>query len=421
MRAAMLVLVAGLTLPPAGRRAEDPPKRREFVGRTQAVAAVEVRAQVAGVGLLALARTSQEFPSPDGKGVPAVGQKINAPVPQDEARAEAVKLLGSLTPLARAAAPVPKDDKADKKLRENVAAARVKAVKYLKDQQDKEGSWEGLVLGQIVGMKGGPTALATLALLEAGVPANDPVVAKAIEFLLPLEPERTYVVSLQTQVLARADAKKHAKQIQANADWLMEKAVMKDKKFQGWSYSAPAGADNSNTHFAIMGLHAAAKAGAKVDGEIWKQIRDYFADTQQMNGGWTYHNAGGANVSHSMTVVGLLGLAVAVKYDQGAKGPDPAFEKGMAFLLSGSLDQEGKNHFVVWMSVAELGRALGTTEFKSGKTAQAWYREGAEKLLKTQQEDGSLRSTGDRGGIDKDYPVITTASGLFFFGPPAKK
>ncbi len=330
-------------------------------------------------------------------------------------------LLVSLALAVAAPVPMPMDDKADKELREKVDAARAKAVKYLKGRQDKEGSWEGLVLGSLTGMKGGQTALATLALLEAGVPANDPVIAKAVEFLLPLEPDKTYVVSLQTQVLARADAKKYAKQIQANADWLMEKAIMKDKKLQGWSYPANNIADNSNTHFAIMGLHAAAQAGAKVDPDIWKQIRDYFADTQQKDGGWTYHNAGAANVSHSMTVVGLLGLAVAVKYDKGAKGPDPAFEKGMALLLGGSLDQEGKSHFVVWMSVAELGRALGTTEFKSGKMAKAWYREGAEKLLKTQQEDGSLRFTGERGGIDKDHPVITTACGLYFLGPPGKK
>src|SRR5262245_10135112 len=47
MRAAMFVLVAGLALPSAGARADDPPKGWEFVGRTEAVT-VEVRAQVTG-------------------------------------------------------------------------------------------------------------------------------------------------------------------------------------------------------------------------------------------------------------------------------------------------------------------------------------------------------------------------------------
>lgn len=47
MRAAMFVLVAGLTVPAAGSRADDPPKAREFAGQTQTVA-VEVRSRVTG-------------------------------------------------------------------------------------------------------------------------------------------------------------------------------------------------------------------------------------------------------------------------------------------------------------------------------------------------------------------------------------
>ncbi len=48
MRYTMFVLVAGLTLPSAGARADDPPKGWTFTGRTQAVAAVDVRARVTG-------------------------------------------------------------------------------------------------------------------------------------------------------------------------------------------------------------------------------------------------------------------------------------------------------------------------------------------------------------------------------------
>lgn len=322
------------------------------------------------------------------------------------------------------AAPVPKDDKSDREFREKVDAARTKAVKYLKDTQDKDGGWEGVVFGTIIGLKGGTTALVALALLEAGVPANDPVVARAVEYLVALEPDKTYVVSLQTQVLARADAKKHAKRIQANADWLMDKAIIKEKKLRGWSYPANEMADNSNTHFAIMGLHAAAQAGAKVDAEIWQKVRDYYAATQLKDGGWAYINQTWPEPSHHMTVAGLLALAVAVKYDKQAKGPDDAFEKGMKLVLSGKLGElgQGKSTFVGWMTTAELGRALGTTEFKADKLAKAWYREGAEKLVKLQQADGSLRYTErNKAGIDGGQPVISTAAGLYFLGPPSKR
>jgi hypothetical protein len=318
------------------------------------------------------------------------------------------------------AAPVPKDDE---ELQKKADAARTKAVKYLKEKQSKDGDWEGELLGALVSMKGGTTALATLALLEAGVATNDPAVAKAVEYLLTLKSDKTYVVSLHTQVLARVDAKKYAKEIQANADWFMEKAITKNGKLEGWSYPANQIADNSNTHFAVMGLHAAAQAGAKVDAEIWQKIRDYYTVTQQRNGGWTYHNAGDTQTTSSMTTVALLALAIAVKYDKQAKGPDRAFEKGMAALLDGAGFGGGKSAAYELFTTAELGRALGTTEFKSGKMAKAWYREGVEKMVKAQQEDGSLKygNADVRGGLDGGQPVYATACGLYFLGPPAKK
>ena len=322
------------------------------------------------------------------------------------------------------AAPVPKDDKAEKEFREKVDTARAKAIKYLKDAQSKDGDWEAVALNVVGGMKGGSSALATLALLEAGVPANDPVITKAVTYLLTLKPEKTYVVSLQTQVLARVDPKKYATEIQTNADWLMDKAIYKGGKLTGWSYPMNTIADNSNTHFAVVGLHAAAQAGAKVDAEIWKKIRDFYAATRRDEWGWTYANVDVASPSLSSTIGALTSLTLAVKYDKNAKGPDEAFEKGMKVLLGGKLGEfgDGKSWFISWMLAAELGRVLGSDEFKSGKMAKAWYRDGVEQILKTQQEDGSLKykARERRKWIDESWPVITTACGLYVLGPPKK-
>lgn len=303
-------------------------------------------------------------------------------------------------------------------LDQRIDAAREKAIDFLKKQQHKDGHWEG-VISNLVDMNGGPTALAALALLEAGVAARDPTAAKAVEYLVKLEPKKTYVVSLQTQVLARVDAKKHAPQIQKNADWLMEKAIKNGDKLVGWSYPGQNLADNSNTHFAVVALHDAAKAGAKIDAKIWVQIRDFYARTQ-LAGGWGYYSEksfGGERVSLSMTTCALLGLTLAEKNDKNAKGPDPAFEKGMPVLLKlaggGVSTSEGYNR----MAIAELGRTLGVTEFTAGKEKLAWYREGAERLLREQSPDGSF---GKGHGIDGN-PVLATAFGLYFLGPPMKK
>jgi prenyltransferase beta subunit len=315
------------------------------------------------------------------------------------------------------AAPVPKDDKEDRAFRAKVDAAREKAVKFLKEKQRQDGTWEDNNAA-LAGMTGGQTALVTLALLDAGVPANDPVVTGAVEYLAGLKPERVYVVSLQIQALALTKDVKRLPTIQNLAEWLIAKAITKGGKLQGWSYPANATADNSNTHFAVMGLHAAARAGAKVDAELWPKVRDYYADTQRADGGWTYHNAGEPQTTASMTTAALLGLAVAAKYDKAAKGPHPALEKGMALLLGGKFD-EAKSVGYNLFTTAELGRELGTVEFKAGKLARTWYREGAEKLLKEQQQDGSWKA-GEKS-FDKNFPVVSTAFGLYSLGPPVKK
>src|SRR5947207_3371459 len=83
----------------------------------------------------------------------------------------------------------------------------------------------------------------------------------------------------------RRDAKKHKEQIQKNADWLLETAIgLKGGKLEGWSYPGNQIADGSNTHYAVMGLHAATQAGAKVDAKLWEQIRDMYFRTQRNDG-----------------------------------------------------------------------------------------------------------------------------------------
>lgn len=327
-------------------------------------------------------------------------------------------LLASL--VLTAAAPVPKERSEAEFLR-TVDVARTQAVRFLKEKQDADGGWESLAPPYLTDTKGRTSALVALSLLEAGVPANDPAVAKAVEYLLAFKPEKTDIVGLQTRVLARVDAKKYAKQIQANADWLVENAITKDKKLRGWSCPEGKLATNSKTLFAVTGLHAAAQAGAKVDAGIWPQVREYIVDLQYAEGGWGYGGFASPESTHGPTLNGLLALTIAAKYDTRAKFPNAAFEQGMALVLSGRLGElgDGRWSFDAWMATAELGRALGSNEFRSGKRAKAWYHDGAEKLLKEQQFDGSWKSGA--AGIDGKAPVIATASGLYFLGPPPKK
>jgi len=317
------------------------------------------------------------------------------------------------------AAPIPKETlEAEAKFQREVAVAREKAIDFLKKAQTKDGNWENAKLTFLADMKGGGTALVTLALLEAGVKSDDPVIVSAVDYLVKLEPKKTYVVSLQTQVLARADAKKHAKQLQANVDWLLKTSILKDKKLAGWSYPMNELADNSNTHFAVVALHVAAEAGAKVDPKFWQQLRDFYAATQRKDGGWAYYNMSPElePSTCSMTIAATLGLTFATKHDKDAKDPDPAFAKGIGYLVKDHAEfRKSASHGL--FVTAELGRALDTTEFKNGDKIWAWYREGAQKLLKEQKEDGSWVLSKS---VDGDA-VLCTAFSLYFLGPPPAK
>jgi len=83
---------------------------------------------------------------------------------------------------------------------EQVRQAIQRGADFLLSQQRADGSWPDMI-----GQPGGVTALCTLALLNAGVePDRDPMRA-ALNCLRKIEPERTYVVALQTMVFARAE------------------------------------------------------------------------------------------------------------------------------------------------------------------------------------------------------------------------
>ena len=104
-----------------------------------------------------------------------------------------VPLLAA-TPAARAEEP----------LVQKVRTAMNDGVVYLKKQQKNQGggdhNWEDPTLGLL--QPGGSSNLAMLALLTAGVPVDDPAVRLGLPYIRGLKPQNTYVVGLQTMVLA---------------------------------------------------------------------------------------------------------------------------------------------------------------------------------------------------------------------------
>src|SRR5262249_50690020 len=158
-----------------------------------------------------------------------------------------------------------------------------RGIDYLRERENGSGNWEDSDR-RMPAMEGGWTALAMLALLNAGVKPDDPIIERGLKTLRRIPADQTYVVALQTTVLAETGRNEDRERIQDNVNWLIRAMIKDNGVCYGWTYSDTGGrgriSDNSNTQYALLGLHAGKMAGAKIDRAIWEMIRAYYINTQ---------------------------------------------------------------------------------------------------------------------------------------------
>ena len=269
-----------------------------------------------------------------------------------------------------------------------------RGVAYLKREQSPKGYWN-----EMAGYTGGVTALVTLALLNAGVPADDPVIFRSLDYLRGLKLERTYVVSLQTMVFCAADPQKYMVLIDRNVKWLEANQVTAADRKGAWSYPGPGG-DNSNSQFAVLALYDAQSVGAKVRRQTWQLAADYWRKTQNDDGSWGY--VPGDAGSGSMTCAGIGALATSTA---ALESGDASVEHGRVICcrphqedhaLERAIDWLAQ-HFAVNRNPRPQGSGQGCLYYylygveRAGRlTARRfigdhdWYREGAEFLVHDQ-------------------------------------
>jgi hypothetical protein len=347
-------------------------------------------------------------------------------------------------------------------LRSEEVRARIdRGVDFLRSQQEADGSFQSKVIanlgrtekrvttrtvnGRVVASKVevlkstrvpcGPTALATLALLNAGVSVEDPCVARALDFLRGTrERDRfspTYEDSLLLMVFVAArDWDKDRSRIASLAKALEAVQTTRGAERGMWSYGHfSMGGDNSNTQFALLGLHDAALSGVHIKRKTWEMALEHFLHDQNPDGGWGYRT-NNSRARGSMTCAGIGSLVICQQMlsnndSQDADGTpqccdrkapsDRTLRRGVSWLeahfrADRNPGMEREWPFYYLYGVERAGRLSAQRFF--GK--HDWYREGVRRLLDTQSpQDGSwAESPWDEKLLGSSFALLFLSKGL---------
>jgi hypothetical protein len=297
-----------------------------------------------------------------------------------------------------------------------------RARDWLMRQQRADGSWECAMRPNETRV--GATSLVTLALLNAGVPPENPTLARAINWLRGQQPDETYSVSLQTMALALVTPDADRLQLARNVQWLEDGQIRQGATAGSWSYHHNRGnGDNSNSQYAMLALHEASEAGIRVDDDVWRLAQQYWVSCQVRDGSWGYTlgNLGGTG---SMTCAGICSLWITSQHlasadaqaagDRvtccgGGRSPQQ-LERGLAWLgnrFSVMENPGGRGQTWLYYYLYGLER-VGRFTARRFIGNDDWYLEGAKMLVASQDPlDGTFR------GSHEDKVVATSFSLLF--------
>ena len=264
-----------------------------------------------------------------------------------------------------------------------------RSIEFLKKQQLENGQWP-----ELDSLPGGTTSLALCALLQAGVPASDPAIQNGLKALRGVEPQRVYVVSLQTIAFCLADPKGDAELIRRNVQWLQDAqnsasgGLRYHLQKQGAGVTADKG-DGSNSRFAVLALHQAAESGFEVPARTWQLVRNFWIDGRVKDGGWGY--VPGVNSTPTMTCSGIASLAIVHRNsepkDNAALAKDEAIRGGLAWLTNRVLPAPSSPWFFYHAHCVERAAHLNRVD-RIGEVD--WRAELVAEMLKRQQLDGSF-------------------------------
>ena len=304
----------------------------------------------------------------------------------------------------------------------DVLAAIDRGRDYLIREQSQRGTWDDMG-----NYPGGVTSLCTLALLNSGVDAGDPVIQRALGYLRSNQFNKTYSVALHTMVLCTAEPKRDRLLIEKNVAWLEKQQIKEGAGSGAWSYPG-AGGDKSNAQFAVLALYEAQRVGVKVNAETWQRAAAYWRRTQNPDGSGSWQYAG-LGPSGSMTCAGISSLVITslALSDGDAQvrdgrplccqphQDDRQLDAGLAWLGKhfsvernpGSQELGSVWHYYYLYGVERVGRL--TARRFIGKSD--WYREGAEYLVNHQDPLAHYWKGASHGETNRH---VATAMAMLF-------
>jgi VWFA-related protein len=300
-----------------------------------------------------------------------------------------------------------------------VARAIERGLDFLKRSQGDDGSWQFHFMHE---HQLGMTALAGLALLENGLPVDDPAVAGARKVVenLSVRSNQTYDLALAILFLSREGS---TRRVVRDERLSMLATRLANGSHGGiWNYTVPmevdgsrrtsslenrgprrtkgrrriepeGEGDNSNTQFALLGLWAAGRHEFDADPAL-EAIDSHFRSTQQSDGRWSYRM--GREGSPAMSCAGLMGLAIAAARPSlaerqtarsrgAALAADPVFQAALQAVTEDAREMnQGSDIYYLW-SLERVCVALGLRTLGGFD----WYARGAKILLGQQHRDGS--------------------------------
>ncbi len=312
-------------------------------------------------------------------------------------------------------------------------ASRAKGAAFLKAAQSADGSWTASEAP-------GVTGLVAFGLLSAGVPADDPAVAKAIKHLegfiqpdggiyFPKSHHANYETAIAVMVFSAANQQGKYDLLLKKADAYLrglqwdetEKAEKADPKFGGAGYGRTGDRpDLSNTVFFLEALQA---AGAKKDDPAVQKALVFLSRCQNLetehnttpfaakvnDGGFYYTPAaggssqagnnpdGGLRSYGSMTYAGLKSMVFAglTPEDQRVQAALEWIKKFYNVAENPGLGQQG-----VYYYYQMFAKSLATLDLDYLVDAQGkshdWRKELAEHIVGQQQSNGGWVNTNSR-------------------------